>query len=324
MSEFSIIDRLKQLCGPGGDDILVGPGDDTAVLSADRLKDGNLLMTVDTMVESAHFDRDSLTPHQLGRKCIATAVSDIAAMGGKPLWVLVSCGLDGSQWPEDRIMELARGMKERLDELGAGLVGGNLARSDVFFVSVTVAGLCIGRPMKRSGAAEGDLIAVTGSLGGARIGRRLLEKERRPDHPAVKRYIDPPARIEEGLGLREIAHACIDISDGLLIDLGHVLRASSAGAVLEADSIPLPDCSGLDPALDEDIFLAALSGGEDYELLAAIPPDSAPKLKEISSNTGTPITVIGKITPIAGEIIMLDAEDNEIPLPQDVGWDHFK
>ncbi|MFH1436561.1 MAG: thiamine-phosphate kinase [Pseudomonadota bacterium] len=324
MSEFSIIDRIRQLCSASGDDVLVGPGDDTAVLSTDRLKGGHLLMTVDTMVEKAHFVRDSLTPRQIGRKCIAAAVSDIAAMGGKPLWALVSCGFDGSQWPEDKIVELARGMKERLDDLGAGLVGGNLARSDVFFVSVTVAGLCSGRPMKRSGAVEGDLIAVTGSLGGARIGRRLLEKERKADHPTVKRYIDPPARIQEGLGLGKIAHACIDISDGLLIDLGHLLRASGAGAVLEADRIPLPDCSGLDPELDEDVFLAALSGGEDYELLAAIPPDGAPKLKTISSDTGTPISVIGKITSNPDEIIMIDAEGNEIPLPHDVGWDHFK
>ena len=311
------------ICGPGGDDILVGPGDDTAVLSTDGFKGASLLMTVDTMVESAHFVRDSLTPRQLGRKCIAAAVSDIAAMGGKPLWVLVSCGLDHAQWPEERIEELARGMKERLDELGAALVGGNLARSDVFFVSVTVAGQCRGRPLLRCGAAEGDLIAVTGSLGGARIGRRLLEKERKPGHSAVKPYSDPPARIQEGLGLRKIAHACIDISDGLLIDLGHMLRASGVGAVLEADRIPLPDCAGLDPELDGDVFLAALSGGEDYELLAAVPPDSAPKLERLSSDTGTPITVIGKITPNPGEIKMLDAQGNEIPLPQDVGWDHF-
>lgn len=213
-------------------------------------------------------------------------------------------------------------MKARLDELGAAIIGGNLARSDRFFISVTAAGTCVGEPMRRSGAHPGDLAVVTGALGGARVGLELMKNRKIiSDHPLARRHIAPPVRIEEGILLREIASACIDISDGLLQDLGHIVEESGVGATIEAEKIPL--VAGEAGISREEALLAALTGGEDYELLAAVPPESLGRIDEIERKTGTPFTVIGKFTHEKHEIRAIDKNGEEIILPESKGWDHF-
>jgi thiamine-monophosphate kinase len=322
MGEFSIIRRLRLLGGSMPPEIALGPGDDTAVLLTDRMGP-RLLLTVDDMVEGVHFIGSTLSPRQMGRRCISVTLSDIAAMGGDPAWALVSCGMDPALWPDDRAMELFGGMKERLDEFKAVMIGGNLTRSETFFVSVTAGGYCSAEPMKRSGARPGDLLVVTGTLGGARLGLDLLLQGRRPgDCTLIDRHVDPPARIEEGRMLRDIAHACIDISDGLLQDLGHMAGESGVGAVVESAALPLP--SGEDVSFDEEEgILAALTGGEDYELLAAVPADRRERLDAIRSATSTPLTVIGRVTDAPGRIDVLDRAGASVKVARPPGWDHF-
>jgi thiamine-monophosphate kinase len=307
-------------------EVVAGPGDDAAVIAVDRLQGTRLLLTVDAMVEGVHFAAGSMTPRQIGRRSISVALSDIAAMGASPSWVLVSLGLGGkSAWPEENVLELARGMKQRLDELGGAIVGGNLSRCGSFFISVTAAGTCTGEPMRRSGARPGDLIVVTGSLGGARQGLELLAQGKVPaDHTLALRHIDPPARIAEGLGLREFAHACIDVSDGLIQDLGHILEASGVGAVVETSAIPLPDADGAAGLREEDLLEAALAGGEDYELIAAVDPGEAGRLAQLEASTSTRFTAIGTFTSRAGELKGIDKNGIERNLSEAAGWDHFK
>lgn len=326
MSEFSIIAALRELFSGMPAEVVRGPGDDAAVIALDRLGGTRLLLTVDAMVEGVHFAAGTLTPRQIGRRSVSAALSDIAAMGAAPSWVLVSLGLGGrSAWPEEDVLELARGMKQRLDELGGAVIGGNLSRSGAFFVSITAAGTCTGEPMTRSGAMPGDLIVVTGSLGGARLGLELLAKGKIPaDHPLALRHIDPPARIAEGLLLREFAHACIDVSDGLVQDLGHVLEESGVGAVLRTGALPVPQAGGAAGLREEDILEAALAGGEDYELVAAVGPGDAGRLAQLMARTSTDFTVIGTFTPRAGELKGVDKNGAEIILPEAAGWDHFR
>ncbi len=303
-------------------EVALGPGDDTAVLLTERME-RMLLLTTDDMVEGVHFMENTLSPRQLGRRCISVTLSDIAAMGGDPAWALVSCGMDPDRWPEERALELFEGMKERLAEFQAAIIGGNLTRSEKFFVSVTAGGYCRHEPMKRSGARPGDLLAVTGTLGGARLGLDLLMKgHKREDSALIDFHVDPPARIREGRMLREFAHACIDISDGLLQDLGHMLEESKVGAVVEAAALPHPS-GGKIPVGEQERMLAALTGGEDYELLAAVPSDGIERLEAVESATSTPLTVIGRITGEAGRIEVLDGGGQAMNVARPSGWDHF-
>ena len=323
MSEFSIIRRLIQMSGPMPGDVVAGPGDDCAVVSTGGPR-GRLVLTTDAMVEGVHFVKDSLSPGQLGRRAISVALSDIAAMGGSPSWALVSCGLDPEAWPEERALSLLGGMKNRLEEFGAAIIGGNLTRSERLFVSVTAGGYCPGHPMMRSGARPGDLLVVTGELGGAALGIDLVRAGAfRPDHPLVARHADPPARIREGMMLRHLARACIDVSDGLLQDLGHLLEASGVGAVVEAAALPLA-AAGSPEFSHERRLRAALAGGEDYELLAAVPPGEDDGIAGIEEATGTTLTVIGRLTERRGTLEVLDASGKPMDLPERLGWDHFR
>jgi thiamine-monophosphate kinase len=255
------------------------------------------------MVQDVHF-RPSIIDHRsLGRRAVSVAVSDIAAMGGTPRWVLASVGAPPGRG--DALVELAAGMAGRCAELGATLVGGNLARSGSLHISITVAGIVDGEPLLRSGARPGDLLALTGPVGGAALGlQQLLAGEQAP---LAGMWRDPPTRVQEGRALRPVAHAAIDVSDGLLQDLGHVMEASGVGARLELARLPLP--SG------QEALTPALAGGEDYELLVAIAPGD---LQE----AGLALHVCGAFTePDPGLVLVHEDGSEERVDPR--GWDHF-
>jgi len=300
MGEFEIIEAIRSLLGTPPGDVVVGPGDDCAVV---RCGPELLLLTDDAMVEDVHFRSTFIEPRALGRRAISVAVSDIAAMGGTPRWVLASVGAPPGAG--DALVELAAGMAGRCAELGATLVGGNLSRSASLHVSVTAAGTVDGEPLLRSGAEPGDLVALTGPVGGAALGlERLLAGE---ESPLAALWRDPPTRVEAGRALLGRAHAAIDVSDGLLQDLGHVMEASDVGARLELARLPLPaGCEDLAPAL---------GGGEDYELLVAIPPDALDGL-------ACDLVVCGAITE-AGTGLVLVHEDGTEEIVDPRGWDHF-
>ena len=315
-----ILDVLPAPPGAGGGEVphlILGPGDDAAAFAWPG--GGTLLLTTDAAEEGVHFDRSLHPPRAIGRRAVAAAVSDIAAMGGRPAGTLVSLVTPPSaQAAAARIAEAAG---ERAAELGAPLVGGNITAGERIGLHVTVAGTAApGAPLlRRRGAKPGDGLFVTGTLGGAALGLALLRRRGAattpfaPDEEAlVARQLDPAPRLAAGAALAGAAHAAMDLSDGLALDLHRLAAASGVGARVEAARVPLAGTGarGLE---------AALFGGEDYELLMAGPPQ---EVIAAAGSGGIRVTRIGRVTA-AGEGIRLERADGAAePLPRR-GWDSW-
>jgi thiamine-monophosphate kinase len=273
------------------------------------------------MVEDVHFTRAILPPGPLGRRAATIAVSDVAAMGGTPRWVLAACsappGSDGI------LAAIGSGLAARASELGAALVGGNLTRSDRLHVCITVAGTVEERPMTRAGARPGDLLALTGPVGGASLGLELLLAGRVDPACAhlAAMWQAPPARVEAGRALRPLATAAIDVSDGLLQDVGHVIEASGTGARIEVTRLPLPP-GYMDAAPADDPYRPALVGGEDYELVLAVPPASAAAAHEAALSAGCELTFVGEFTDRSSGLVVIGPDGRERAAGPG-GWDHF-
>ena len=296
---------IQWICRQGGLDpalVEVGPGDDCAVL---KLGGERLLVTTDQLLDGVHGSLETHGPEALGRKAAARAVSDIAAMAGLPVAMVATVAAPrGFSRPQAEA--LYRGLRAAADELSCPLVGGDLAAwaagPGPLAITVTVLGRC-GQlaPVLRSGARAGDVVCVTGALGGAwRSGRDLTFRPR----------LAEARLLAERFGL----HALIDISDGLAADLGHLAAASGVGAELDASAVPIhADAAGLD-----DPLAAALSDGEDYELLFALPEGQAERLLA-SRPLGVPVTRIGRIVDGAGVTLIRDGRRQALP-PS--GWEH--
>jgi thiamine-monophosphate kinase len=326
--EFELIDRIREILPDPPEELAIGPGDDCAGV---RIPGGRLfLMTCDSLVEGRHFSRNFLGPYDLGRRLAAVNLSDIAAMGGRPLYALASLALspdEAAAWTG----EMARGMTGELSRFGAHLVGGNLSSTPAgVMADMTLLGeVEEDRVLLRSGARSGDAVMVTGHLGSSTAGRRLLAgraRWREGFDALARAHVLPEPRIREGLVLARsgTCTSAIDISDGLASDLAHVCKASGVGAEIRIASIPalratLEAASALDVP-PEDLIL---SGGEDYELLFTAPEDRADELAvSVEEETGTPVSRIGAVTA-AGGIRYLDDNGVEAP-PPGTGWDHFQ
>lgn len=274
---------------------------------------------VDQIVEGVHFT-EAFRPEEIGHKALAVALSDLAAAGAVPRWFLVALALP-ADYPDRSLSALARGMSQLASTCGVSLVGGNFTAARQLSLTVTTLGEA--KPeeaLRRSGAMPGDWLVVTGSLGEAALGVRLLAGGR-PKRPgqAARRQLMPTPRNSLGSVLGRYANAAIDLSDGLLQDLGHVCERSGVGAELHAPSIPLGKEVA---ALGREGLDLALTGGEDYELLAAVPPSKLRGLRAAARSRGVPLSTIGKITGATG-IRLLDAEGGDLPLPGSRGYEHF-
>jgi thiamine-monophosphate kinase len=323
------------------DSVAIGIGDDAAAVT---LPEGErVLLTTDGLVEGVHFERRFMPPRFLGRKAVAVSASDIAAMGGAPLGMLLSLTVP-SDTEVASLWELVRGCDERAGELGMSLVGGNLslAPSAGIVIDVTVAGATLSRrALRRSGARPGHGLYVTGRLGSAATGLELLKRgvvlspsgglivpEALRAGPVslaedcIRAHIDPEPRIALGqtLNRRRLASSCIDISDGLALDLHRLCRASGLGARVEETALPLsPGVLAWERALGGDPLSRALSGGEDYELLFSSGSEKA--LDRLRDRSDLLVTRIGEL--IEGGAVELERRDGTIePLPAK-GWDHF-
>ena len=344
LGEFGLIERIRAALPAPGPNVIMGIGDDVAVLQASAWRgpaagaatssESVWLATCDVQVEGAHFLRDAIAPRSLGGKSLAINLSDIASAGGTPRYALVSLGL-----PADLdvafIDELYAGLREAGTEFGVDIVGGNISRSRLgIFIDVFLLGEAIrANVVLRSGARAGDHIMVTGSVGDAAAGVALLldaklEATTDAAYAALARSKRdrPTPRVREGalIGSMRTASAMIDVSDGIAGDLHHICERSAVGVRLFAEKLPVsPENRALSLAARRDEWHFALHGGEDYELLFTAPPLQAEKLAQrITSETGTPVSMIGEIIP-AGEPSELVLPDGRTRPLKGSGWDHF-
>jgi thiamine-monophosphate kinase len=314
VGEFSFLARLIPLLRTGRGTV-VGPGQDCALVRGP----GGLLLTVDALVEGVHFQREWLSPHQLGRRSYLVNASDIAAMGGTPLFLLASLGVPPSYAARD-LSQLYMGLARAAREHGAQVVGGNLTRAAALFVSVTLVAAAPRRVVTRRGARVGDRLYVTGTLGDAALAWRLLGRRRRAAPALVRRFREPSPRLRAGRFLveRGIVSAMIDVSDGIVQDLGHICAESGVGARIDTARVPLS--TAYRAVMGDDVRLA-LHGGEDYELLCAVPPPNVRSLERARPRLGCAITEIGEITATRRVELVNGNGTKYVSAVQ--GYDHF-
>jgi thiamine-monophosphate kinase len=291
--------------------VLVGPGDDAAVVRAGRRP---LLLTTDTLVEGVHFRPGWLGPAALGARAFAVNASDIAAMGGVPTFALVALEAPASI-PATTLDMLVGGLAAAAERAGARLVGGNLARGPHLAVTVALLGEAPGRVVTRAGARPGDLLYVTGVLGATGTAVRRLAAGGRGRLPA------PPLRTRAGLLLARVAHAMIDLSDGLVQDLGHLCRAS--GVAAEVELARLPVAAACRRALGAAAPAFAAAAGEDYELVFAVPPARVRVLERLRPRLRCRLTPIGRVVAGRPAVRLLDARGRAVRLGHG-GFDHFR
>ncbi len=315
--EFELIARHFDWPAPSG---VLGVGDDCALLT---VRPGHrLATTTDLLVEGCHFFPD-VDPGSLGHKSLAVNVSDLAAMGARPIGCLLGLSLPSvnDAW----LQAFARGFRELADAVGCPLVGGDTTRSQRdIVISVTAMGeVAAGAALMRSAARPGDLIWVTGTLGGPHVALELL-RGHHPDHgdlletlrPMLER---PQPPVAFGAALGGLAHAAIDISDGLLQDLGHILKASQCAAQLDYPRLPIhPALSGLAAAL---VQRSVLSGGDVYQLCFTAPPAAAANIEELAAVHGIRATVVGHVLP--GEGVRVSGAPMPLRSADYSGFDHF-
>jgi thiamine-monophosphate kinase len=333
IGEFGLIGRLEAIfSGPPTPKNVVGIGDDAAVIPLNESWD--LVITTDCMLSGEHFRFDFTPPHALGQKALATNLSDIAAMGAEPLYALLTLGCPPEAWVED-VLAVARGMQETADGFDVSVIGGDTIRSPSgMLVSVTVVGrIEKGRALLRSGARPGDAVFATGTIGDSAIGLKLLtgpdSGKGAADTASIeylkRRHLLPEPRLEEGrlLSSEALATAAIDVSDGLLADLGHICERSGVGAVVWSESIPVSnEARTIAQGSGFDLHSLVLSGGEDYELVFCCKPDCVARLHERWVKTPlAPIAQIGEIVEGSGLRIEGLPEGTERKLGR--GFDHF-
>ena len=333
LGEFGVIELLnrmvvEQRAGPDngagfGFELKVDTGDDTA---AWRTGQATELFTTDTMVEGVHFTRQTTPWRDLGWKSMASNISDVASMGGLPLYALVTLGLP----PETEIAdleELYRGMLEINNQHGVAIIGGDMVRSPVAFITVGLTGVHEGSPMTRSTAQAGDMVAVTGFLGGSGGGLKLMLGEQAQASRVSAEAADylkachrrPQPAVAQGRILSQAGVVtAMDISDGLAGDLGKLCLSSRLSARVYADKIPAHHL--LKQAFPEDWLDLALNGGEDYQLLFTAKRETMERVLPLLVE---PATVVGEVLAgPRGSVVVIDGQGRESQA-KTVGWDHF-
>lgn len=357
MNEFEFIDKLKQRVEDASSSgsafslqpssLIRGIGDDAAVFKS--LTGTDVVVTTDLLVEDIDFRRDTTRPDLLGHKALAVSLSDIAAMGARPRWALLSLGVPQDVWSSGFLDSFYDGFFKLAQRYGVALIGGDVSRTpDKIVIDSIVIGECPSqREIFRNGAAPGEQIFVTGFLGDAAAGLRLIERGARLHVPSTEapqasmgnsagdaseshpidhlllRQLRPEPRVGWGLllGEQQLASAMIDISDGLSSDLNHLCAESKVGALIDAGKIPI------DPLMTElcgrralDPLMLALHGGEDFELLFTVKPENVAKLPKRVD--GVSVCQIGEITSESGKIRV--AEKDHVWNLQPSGFEHFK
>jgi thiamine-monophosphate kinase len=335
LGEETVIARILNRIGPPDTGVVSG-GDDAAVVPGGP---GAVVITTDALVEYVDFDFSYGSPADLGWKAIAVNASDVAAMCGRPLWATVSMGL-----PPDTLVAtidgIVEGMLEATGRWGIGVVGGDITRASEISVTVTMVGSMLSpAPVLRSGARVGDALCVTGSLGGAAAGLRLLRHQgagasRAGGHPSegglaagdatrglIDRQLRPEARVEQAAALAPLRpSSMIDLSDGLAVDLARLMKASEAGCRVDTSRLPIdPGLGVLFGSETEAAVELAIVGGEDFELLFTVPDGIVNAAIDAVHASGTACTRIGDV--VFGECML---GDRPLSAWEGLGWDHLR
>lgn len=318
LGEFGLIELFDRIVGTPCAEVLVGIGDDAAVWHSDASLH---IGTTDALIENVHFRLSTTSWHDLGWKALAVNISDVAAMGGTPRYALVSLGVPGDTEVED-LSQLYEGMVELARGFHVSIVGGDVVAAPVVVLSVSVVGTATAI-LTRSAARPNEELAVTGLLGASAAGFRMLNQGLSLDDATAtvlgQAHTKPYPRAAEGQVLAANGvKAAIDISDGLVADIGKLCKASGVGARLYTDQIPVHP--SVRTAFDSEALGLALSGGEDYELLFTGSMEVVAKVKGLMP---CPVTVIGETTSTEpGKVRLLDQSGHEIALTSQ-GWEHF-
>jgi thiamine-monophosphate kinase len=317
-SEFDLIARFFTRPAPNA---VLGVGDDAALLAV--APGMELVVSTDMLVSGQHFFPDA-DPYLLGHKTLAVNLSDLAAMGATPRWATLSLALPAAD--ADWLERFSRGLFAMADRFDVSLVGGDTTRGPLNLCVTILGEAPAGQALRRSGARVGDDIWVSGDLGGAALGLRHLMGEVElvaavEIEACLTRLHAPEPRVALGRALLGVAHAAIDISDGLLADLGHILERSNVGGELEFPRLPAHTAVAvrLPHALAQRCLLA---GGDDYELCFTAAPERAPAVLAAGAAAGVPVSRIGRITAGPG-LCVLAADGSPMDI-QEAGFDHFK
>lgn len=314
--EFDLIARYFTVPAPVG---MLGVGDDCALVPV--APGYQLATSTDLLIQGRHFLPD-VSPVALGHKALAVNLSDLAAMGARPLACLLSLGLP--RVDEAWLAGFSQGFLQLAERAGCALVGGDTTRSDIIVINVTVLGqVAPAQALRRSAALPGDTIWVTGSLGAPDVALELLQQSpcSNPGMLARVRPLletpEPPVAMAPGLA--GLAHAAIDISDGLLQDLGHVLKASRCGAQLDFDALPMHPALAALP--EPRATQAVLCGGDVYQLCFTARADATAAIHELAARHGVDATLVGRVVETPGLQVLRRGQP--IELPERGGFDHF-
>jgi thiamine-monophosphate kinase len=305
VGEFGLIDALRPLFGQS-DQVILGPGDDAAILA---VPSGQIVVSTDLLVEGRHFRRDWSAAREIGHKAVAQNLADVMAMGGTGTGLVVGFGAP-PDLPLAWALELALGLAEESAVVGASVLGGDVTRSDQIVLAVTVLGQCE-RPVRRDGARPGDVVALAGRIGWAAAGQAVLGRGFRSPRVVVEAHRRPEPPYAEGPRAAELgATAMIDVSDGLLADLGHIAAASRVAIDVRTDAFDVPEpLQAVGAALGVDPLGFVLTGGDDHPLAASFPA---------GVDLPVPWTVIGSVTE--GEGVTVDGAEWD----GSRGNDHFR
>ena len=332
LGEHALLARILARLPRPGAQILVGPGDDAAVIEPGR--NHRLVVTTDALVENVHFSRAWCRPADIGHKALAVNLSDLASMGATPRWALVSLALPDALPVED-VDSLTDGLATIARAHGVSIAGGNITRSPGgLVVDVTAGGeVAPRRWLTRVGGRPGDELWLSGAVGAARAGLEMLEAGLRSPASGfrtetgascIDRHLRPEARVRLGIAMAkaQAARAAMDLSDGLADAVRQLAGASGCGAVVEGHAVPVAaEARRWWEGRGADALASAVAGGEDYELLFAVPPRRGGRLRNVRRQVAAPVlTRIGVLTRDRG--LWLDREGRRTPWPE--GFEHFR
>lgn len=320
LNEFDLIQRFFNPPTKHRKDVILGIGDDAAILQVPF--DQQLIVSTDTLVSGRHFPENT-SPADIGYKALAVNLSDLAAMGAEPAWVLLALTLPNSN--EEWLRKFTEGFFPLLQNFQLQLVGGDITQGPLTITFQALGFVPPGKALSRVGAKVGDRIYVTGTLGDAGLALESMNKENSFDlsssqfFSVMQRLNRPVPRVEIGYALRDIASSAVDISDGLAADLSHILSMNQVGALLQLEKLPLSD--SLQTLPSEKAWQLALSSGDDYELCFTVPESNERKLQLHLSALSTPYTCIGSIKKQPG-LILLDKNESVFKMDK-LGFQHF-